>query len=106
VRLFVGYYAKPNPQSAAAGIINDADEPQFQGVVFDDGTVAVRWLTTFRSHSTWANYRSFFRVHVAQQGTRIEWVPSQDGKVVMVERHDTIVMEQPDLMDMVDGEDF
>jgi hypothetical protein len=101
MRLFVGYYPNPNPESATAGIINTKDQPQFQGVVFDDGTVAVRWLTLFRSVSTWKDYRAFYRVHVAQQGTRVEWVSPDPGQVVVVEQHDRIVMDPPDFFDML-----
>lgn len=35
-----------NPDQA-----NPPDQPQFEGVVFSDGTVAVRWLTEKKSTS-------------------------------------------------------
>ena len=42
---------------------NAADEPQFQGVVFDDGRVAVRWLTAKRSVSVWDNLDDMLAIH-------------------------------------------
>ena len=56
---------------ALAGILivgDDADKPaQFvdclQGVVFADGTVAIRWLTPLRSTSVWPDFDTFDKVH-------------------------------------------
>lgn len=42
---------------------NAPDEPQFEGVEFDDGTVAVRWLTAKRSTSVWASLDDMLAVH-------------------------------------------
>lgn len=42
---------------------NAPDEPQFQGVVFDDGRVAVRWLTAKRSVSVWDNLEDMLAIH-------------------------------------------
>ena len=42
---------------------NAPDVPQFEGVVFTDGTVALRWLTAFRSTSVWADLDTAMGVH-------------------------------------------
>ena len=42
---------------------NTPDEPQFEGVVFSDGTVAIRWLTALRSTSVWADLDTAMGVH-------------------------------------------
>jgi hypothetical protein len=56
------------------GYGNPPDVAQFQGVEFDDGTVAVRWLTQYRSTSIWPDFAEFQAVHGhADYGTRIEW---------------------------------
>jgi hypothetical protein len=42
---------------------NSPDEPQFEGVVFSDGRVAVRWLTAKRSTSTWDSLDDMLAIH-------------------------------------------
>ena len=42
---------------------NAPDVPQFEGVVFSDGTVAIRWLTALRSTSVWADLATALGVH-------------------------------------------
>ena len=52
------------------------DEPTCEGVVFTDGTVAVRWRTAFRSTVVWNSLDDFIAVHVSshpQYGTEIVW---------------------------------
>jgi len=38
-------------------------EPQFEGVIFSDGRVAIRWLTACRSTSTWDDFDTMLAVH-------------------------------------------
>jgi len=53
---------------------NPDDEPQFEGVVFTDGSVVLRWLTPLRSTSVWPDLRSALGVHGhLEYGTVIEW---------------------------------
>ncbi len=75
MKLFTGYRPNPRPEYAPAGLSNASDETaDYQGVVFDDGTVVLRWLTEFKSHSVWSDYDSFYHVHGhPEYGTRIEW---------------------------------
>jgi hypothetical protein len=53
---------------------NAADQPQFEGVVFSDGRVAVRWLTAKRSVSVWDNLEDLLAIHGhPEYGSRIVW---------------------------------
>lgn len=62
-RVFRGYRNNPVPEYVEKGITNAGEKPDYEGVIFSDGTVAMRWLTEYRSHSVWATYRDFYRVH-------------------------------------------
>lgn len=42
---------------------NAPDEPQFEGVEFSDGRVALRWLTGARSVSVWDDLATMLAVH-------------------------------------------
>ena len=42
---------------------NAPDQPQYEGVVFSDGTTVVRWLTAARSTSVWADFDTLWRIH-------------------------------------------
>lgn len=62
MRTFTMY--RPNaPETHTADQKNAPDEPQFQGVVFDDGTVAVRWMTAKKSTSVWACLEDMLAIH-------------------------------------------
>lgn len=53
-------------------------EPQFEGVIWTDGTVTLRWLTQCRSTSVWNNLNDMLEVHGhPEYGTEI-WF--HDGK--------------------------
>lgn len=53
---------------------NPDDVPQFEGVVWTDGTVTLRWLTACRSTSVWASLRDCLTIHGhPEYGTEIEW---------------------------------
>lgn len=59
------------------GYANPPEHVQFQGVVFDDGTTAVRWLTEHRSTSVWASFSELMAVHGHMNegyGTEIRWL--------------------------------
>lgn len=60
---------------------NDPDKPQFEGIVFHDGRVAIRWHTETRSTSLWDSMEDLKKVHIyahPDYGTRIEW---SDGTI-------------------------
>lgn len=42
---------------------NAPDEPQFEGVVFDDGKVVVHWLTAVKSISVWDSMDDLLKIH-------------------------------------------
>lgn len=54
--------------------MNPEDQPQFEGVIFSDGTVALRWLTACRSTSVWACLQDMLNIHGhPEYGTDIVW---------------------------------
>lgn len=74
VRRFTVYRQAPPDGYLEQGHANPPDAPQFEGVVFTDGTVAVRWMTAYRSHSIWPSLQDLFAVHGhPEYGTRVEW---------------------------------
>lgn len=55
---------------------NAPDAPQFEGIVFHDGTVAIRWFTQTRSVSFWDSMDDLRKVHIyahPDYGTEIHW---------------------------------
>lgn len=59
----------------------EGDLPQFEGIVFHDGSVAIRWFTETKSMSYWASMEDLKKVHIyahPDYGTRIEWT---DGEI-------------------------
>jgi hypothetical protein len=59
--------------------LNAPDMPQYQGVVFDDGSVAIRWLTAKKSTSVWDCLADCLDIHGhAEYGTYLVW---GDGRV-------------------------
>ena len=79
MRRFYGYRPNPPPEYLAKGTANAATAPQYEGVVFTDGTVAVRWRTAYRSTSLWTSYEDFFHVHghAEEYGTIIAWLDEE-----------------------------
>lgn len=58
--------------------VNAPDKPQAEGVVFDDGTVALRWLTAAQSTSIWQDMETMLKIHGhtdpnSKHGTEIVW---------------------------------
>lgn len=75
MKRFIGYRPAPPKEYYEQGAANPPDEPQYEGVVFSDGTVAVRWLTQYRSHSIWNDYDTFYQIHGhPEYGTIIKWL--------------------------------
>jgi len=53
---------------------NPDDEPQFEGVVWSDGTCSIRWRTVCRSTSIWHSLEDMLRVHGhPEYGTYFIW---------------------------------
>jgi len=79
-RTFTGYRPVPPADYIVKGITNAGQEADYEGVIFSDGTVVIRWLTQFRSHSVWTRWADFFRVHGhPEYGTRIEFADGGDA---------------------------
>lgn len=75
MRRFVGYRPEPPADYIERGVAAPPDEPQYEGVVFTDGSVALRWRTEYKSTSVWTCYQDFYHVHGhPEYGTRIEWL--------------------------------
>ena len=59
---------------------NADDEPQFEGVIFTDGTCAIRWLTARGSTSFWNSFEDMMDIHGhPEYGSEIVWHPQQSG---------------------------
>jgi hypothetical protein len=79
MRTFKGLRPNPPEEYTKAGITNAGVTADYEGVIFSDGTVVIRWLTEFRSHSIWKDYATFYRVHGhPEYGTVIEF---EDGNL-------------------------
>ena len=53
---------------------NAPDEPQFEGVVFSDGTTVIRWLTDKGSTSVFKSFADMEAIHGhPEYGTRFVW---------------------------------
>lgn len=74
MRTFTGLRPSPPAEYAEKGITNSGMTPDYEGVIFSDGTVVLRWTTAFKSHSVWASYKDFYQVHGhPEYGTVIEF---------------------------------
>lgn len=56
-------YRRNVPETHDENQRNPPDEPQFEGVVFSDGRVALRWLTAKRSVSVWDSLDDMLAIH-------------------------------------------
>jgi hypothetical protein len=75
MRRFKVYRPSPPEGYLENGTANPPDEVQFEGVVFSDNSVCVRWLTEFRSHSLWACLADLEKVHGhPEYGSIWEWL--------------------------------
>lgn len=80
MRTFTGFRPNPPSEYIEKGITNSGETADYEGVIFTDGTVVLRWLTQFRSHSVWGDYKSFYKVHGhPEYGTRIEFHDGEDS---------------------------
>lgn len=75
MKRFIGYRPNPPADYIEKGHANEAEEPQYEGIQFTDGTVAIRWRTQFKSTSVWTTFDEFMKVHGhPEYGTKIEWL--------------------------------
>jgi len=75
IQRFLAYrYNMDNRETHSAMQKNDETEPQYEGVIFSDGTVALRWLTPLRSTSIWPDIATALGVHGhPEYDTNIIW---------------------------------
>ncbi len=89
-RRFTAYRRNLSTRGTHTADQRNADhEPQFEGVIWTDGTVTLRWLTACRSTSVWNSLEEMLRIHGhPEYGTEIvfhdgppakEWVEQVDA---------------------------
>lgn len=83
-RRFTVYRRGDLSETHNANQVNPADQPQYEGVVFSDGTTVVRWLTAARSTSVWADFDTLWKIHGhddanSKHGTVIVWHDDADA---------------------------
>lgn len=75
---------------------NGDHEPQFEGVVWTDGTVTLRWLTACRSTSVWNSLRDMLAIHGhPEYGTEIIWHDHDSTPEEWLEQCKAAFPEQP-----------
>jgi hypothetical protein len=53
---------------------NPSDMAQFEGVIFSDGTVAIRWLTAKCSTAVWGSMEDMLAIHGhPEYGSELVW---------------------------------
>lgn len=58
---------------------NPPNEPQFEGIVFTDGTVAIRWCTAKRSTSVWNSLDDALAIHGhPEYDSELVWLDKED----------------------------
>lgn len=72
---FTAYRRNISERTTHSDLHKNADhEPQFEGVIWSDGTCTLRWLTPIRAHSVWASVDDALEVHGhPEYGTEIVW---------------------------------
>ena len=64
--------------------MNPEDEPQFEGVIFSDGHVAIRWLTAKRSTAVWDSMEDMLAIHGhPEYGSQLVW-EDPDSKLLQL----------------------
>ena len=59
---------------------NPSDEPQFEGVVFSDGTVVINWLTKMSSVSIWKDFDTMMAIHGhPEYDSELIWLDKDQG---------------------------
>lgn len=80
MRIFYGIRPNPPKDYIDKGITNGPDKPDYEGIEFSDGTIALRWLTKVNSTSIFSSFDAFYEIHGhPEYGTVIHWVASLPG---------------------------
>lgn len=81
MRRFVMYRRAVPSETHNADQANPPDQVQFEGVVFRDGTVAIRWRTACASTAIWNSMDDMLRIHGhPEYGSELIWldIPKPD----------------------------
>lgn len=63
-----------------------------EGVVFSDGTAAVRWLSENASTVMWSNIKDAMKVHGHDGETQINWIDhGEKGSAVPFEERKSVI---------------
>lgn len=75
IRRFTAYRRNISQRDTHTALHKNPDaEPQYEGAVWSDGTVTLRWLTPIRAHSVWASLYDALAIHGhPEYGTEIVW---------------------------------
>jgi len=66
---------------------NAPDQPQFEGVVFSDGTCAIRWMTACGSTAVWKSFDDMMTIHGhPEYGSELVWHDRQGIHVSRTKR--------------------
>lgn len=78
---FIVYRRGDLSETHSNGLQGPRDLPQYEGVVFTDGSVVIRWCTQFKSTSFWNSFDELMQVHGhlndSRYKTEVVWL---DGK--------------------------
>ena len=75
MRRFRCYRPSPPAEYLETGAAVPVDQPQFEGVLFSDGTVCLRWMTMNGSFACWPSLDDVLAIHGhPEYGTVIEWL--------------------------------
>ena len=75
IRRFVAYRRDVPDATHNADQKNAPHLPQFEGVVFSDGRVAIRWLTAKRSVAVWDSLEDMLAIHGhPEYGSELVWL--------------------------------
>ena len=75
MRRFACYRLDPPAGYLESGAAVDPGSPQFEGVVFSDGTVCLRWMTMGGSFACWPSMDDVLAIHGhPEYGTKIVWL--------------------------------
>lgn len=75
IQRFTAFRRNISGRDTHSALQKNADhEPQFEGVIWTDGSVTLRWLTACRSTSVWASMEDMLNIHGhPEYGTEFEW---------------------------------
>lgn len=75
MKRFRCYRVAPPAGYLTMGAAVAPDLPQFEGVLFSDGTVCLRWMTLNGSFACWPSIDDVMTIHGhPEYGTIIEWL--------------------------------